>query len=161
MTYTLETMLGTFLRACERRAILKYGVGNAARKNEWVQQEQERVIMGNLSNQILILEKYQVVNSFQTLKMHQMLLQPWLSIQPAFIEQRLCVSRCSHGMHIYYLIRSSQTLYGKFYYYSPFIGDHCFSSYVPCSKSHRQQREILGLEPKILNFIITNFHFLK
>lgn len=36
---------------------------------------------------------------------------------------RSCVSkRCSFGVRIYYLTRSSQTLYGKFYYYSPFIG---------------------------------------
>lgn len=57
-----------------------------------------------------------------------MLLQPWLLHQPVFIEQQLCVSRCSRGMHIHYLIQSAQTLCGKFDYYSFFIGDRCSGS---------------------------------
>ena len=38
-------------------------------------------------------------------------------------EQQLGVEHRSFGVHIYYLIRSSRTPCGKFYYYSPFIGD--------------------------------------
>lgn len=48
MTYRVGATVGEFLRAYKRKAIIKYGIGNAARKNEWVRQEQERAIIRNL-----------------------------------------------------------------------------------------------------------------